>query len=736
MAFTQELGEWITEARHHEDGTGLPVLGTVVEIGDDVVAAHLAVACLGVFRARVNGEDVGDAALQPGYTDYRRRVEVVEHDVLAHLRPGANTVRLDLAGGMYRSVRTDDRWTKVEQDLGDVAAAAQLRLVHADGSRRTVTTDATWGAVPGATTVSNWVGGEDYDAALEPDDSPAGIRAWQSAVPARVPDGVVAVAQRSLPVRVVEHVPAVAVTEPAPGTYVVDFGVNVAGWPSLSLPAAAEVRLRPAELLLPDGSVDVRTQGWGPVYHRVRTAAEPATWRPLGMYNGLRYLEVTGLAQAPKPQDVSVLVLAADAPASGSLSTSNAQIDAIERITRRAIRSNMFSVMTDCPQREKLGYIEQVHLVFDVLVRTYAVRPILDHTVDLVVEAQRPDGSIGLYVPEWHEFPDPWRGDPNWGGAVVLLPWALHREFGDTEVLHRAFGAMDAYLEYLWSATVDGLLLEGLGDFNGASVKKFRYVPLVSTATLVKLLTVAAQVADVVDRPERAGLWRERAATGAARFHAEFARADGGFGEGSIAEEILVLDAGLVTEAEHDALLDRIERRIVADGYYLDVGEVAMAALVRHLGAGGRHETLFATTQVSDRPSYGYMLKHGATSLTETWDGPTFGFSQNHFMNGAIVSWLSEHVVGIRRDGDEPGFTRALIQPAPCGDLRHASGHYDSPAGTIRAAWRVTDGAITVSGELPPGLPGRVVMPSGAAHDLGAGKFAVAEPYPTGSVTR
>lgn len=716
--------QWITSPGHRTHGdASLPVLARRIDVPSDAVSATLRIACLGVLVATIDGEHVSPDVLEPGYSDWRREGEHVAWDVAHLLAPGPHILRLELGGGMYRSRSVDGRWTKVTTHFGDIAAAAVLEITTSRGDVQRCATDTDWRATESATLIANWIGGETYDARRERVD----VDAWPTAVLADVPDGLSLVAKRTAPLRVIETLPARSVQRRG-DAWIADFGTNSAGWPVIDLPAGAKVRLRPAELLDDKGGVDVRTQGWGPVFHDVRTADQPLTWRPRMSYNGLRYLEVTGLDEDVEltAADFRLEVVHAAVAECGGFASTDERLDAIWRLIRQAIRSNMASVFTDCPQREKLGYLEEVHALHDLLVRTYACAPILEWTLDLTIDAQRTDGSIGLCVPEWEEFPDPWRGDPNWGGCVILLALARHRATGDTSAIERAFPAMRRYLDFLLAdRNAHGLVQYGLGDFNGKSIDEFRDVEFVSTATLHKLLLRAAEASDLAGTDD-ARRWRAEAQVVADDFTRAFANADGTFGPGTVTAHVVALDAGLAPPS----LIDVINAQVVADGHVLDVGAVVMALLVEHLSRAGRHDTLFAITRVTTEPSYGYMLDHGATSLTECWDGPTFGFSQNHFMFGAIGAWFHEHVLGIRQTPGTAGWSQPLIAPVAVGDVAGVSGWFDAPTGRIEVSWTRTDDTFVVEGCASTDVGATVLLPSGREVRVRGPFSLVDEPLP------
>lgn len=715
-------GRWITSPDWKVNPADpLPVLGTTFSCGGNLVSATLRISGLGVFAASVNGAPVSADLLEPGYSDYAQRVELCTYDVSALVVEGDNTLVVELGPGMYRSQQLDDRWTKIRSDYGDLAVNASLTLAYPDGTTSEVATDTGWRATLGQTRSSNWTGGEDFDANVPLDTSPAGLRSWPTAVDAAVPAGIRLSAKTTPPLRVREVVSPVGIREVGDGTQVVDFGVNFAGWVELDLPAHASVRLRPAELLHEDGTIDPRTEGWDPVYHTVRSGSRPLTWHPRFCYNGLRYLEISGLDQPLEPGSVRGLVIAADTRATGEFACSDPTLAQLHRIIHRAVTSNMYSVFTDCPHREKLNFIEQLHLAFPVVRWNYDVRAILANTLLMIREAQGADGHLGLYVPEWDPFPDPWRGDVNWGGALVHVPWLLHLAYDDVTVLRENYAAMSRYARHLLDMRVDGLVRYGLGDWDG---REARAVPFVATASLARLLSVLAQVADALG--EDGKHWQEESDLVAGRVRSEFWNADDLIvGTDTIGETAIALHYGVVPPDRALAVVDLLEQRIAADGYYLDVGEVGLPALIDVLAAHDRHETLYRFACQSERPGYGYMLRHGATALTETWDGPTYGISQNHFMLGAIDGWFYAHVAGLQQANGDRGFRDLVVRPRPCGGLTSARASYETARGIFSSSWTIEDGTFRLEVEIPPGARATIETPDGHRTTVGSGKHQV-----------
>ncbi|MGO4681440.1 family 78 glycoside hydrolase catalytic domain [Microbacterium sp. 2MCAF23] len=719
-----DAASWITSASWMEDRSGsLPVLAARFRHDgrSETIVLHLAVA--GIARVEVNGRPITRHVLEPGYVDHSVVLEVTEYDITEIVRDGSNTVRIELGPGTYVSASSDGRWTQVAADFGDLCARAVIVAGHGTSAQVLTATGPEWRGTVGGTVRSNWTGGEDFDAERDRAAHVDRQDEWAAAAaPLRPP--VTRLVPRSSPaVALAETFEAVLVEKTYTKSFAVDFGQNIAGWPEITVPARSRVTIVPAEIRHPDGVVDARTEGWGPVFHTVTTGEHEVTWSPRFMYNGFRYLDVRGLAEA----DTSMFrarVITADVPQSGAFTCSDPLLDRIDDLIVRAVRSNAFSVFTDCPQREKLGYLEQLHLVFDSIVRNIDARPVLDHMVDLMIGAQREDGSIGLWVPEWEEWEHPWREDANFAGAIGFLPWLMYREYGDPGPLLKALPTLLRYLEHVEEIAEGGLLRSGLGDWDG---RAFRHVTTVESTTWHRLLVIAAEACALggdVATGRRVG---ERAARLRERLRADLLGEDGRLREVGAAELSVTLTAGILTADEEAAGVDELERLIVEGGYSVDVGEMAMASLVSVLTRHRRDGTLLQMCRVTDRPGYGYMVAHGATALTETWDGPTFGFSQNHFMNAAISTWFSQGVLGITQPASSVGYSELKIEPRVAAGLTAASGWYDTPRGRVVVDWTLRDGVFSLTGSAPD-AGATVILPSGAQHRA-AGEFVLEEPF-------
>lgn len=693
---------------------GLPLLARQFSVDKRIRTARLYVAGLGVYAASINGKPVGKSVLDPGNTDVRQRVEYATYDVAQLLRRGGNAIGIELGNGTSNSVDTT-RWAKFHSSTATPRALAQLEITYADGTSTTVRTDPTWRSTAGGTTFSSWFGGEDYDARRAPagwDTPGADLSGWRSAVVIGPPAPQTVLSARSAPpIEVVDTLRTIAVTEPKPGIRVADLGVNFAGWPQLTVsgPAGATVTMRPGELLNADGTVSQATTG-SPIYDRYTLSGNGTeTWHPRFAYHGFRYVQIEGL-----PATITGLVLRAANASAGSFRSSNPLVNQIHGIIDRAIQSNMYSVLTDCPHREKLGWLEESHLVFDSVARNYDVAAYYRSIVRKVAEAQTPDGLVPDIAPEYDVFEGGFRDDPNWGGALVLAPLQAYQTYGDVTTLRTYYPAMVRYANYLTGKAKDGLLDYGLGDW----IAFDQSTPLGVTATFgyYRVVRALATIATVLGKPGDAARWNSMADHIGQSFNKTyFDAAKHTYATGSQAADAMALDMGIVPAAERSAVYDHLIGNLRANGWLVSVGEIALPSLFRVLP----DDVIYKIATQVGRPSYGYQVRHGATSLTERWDGPTFGESQNHFMLGAIDAWFTSGLAGIRQMRGRD----LLIKPAVVGDLTAVSGRYMTMYGEVSSDWTRTGNTVRLTVTLPANTTATVVLPDGTSHRVGSGRW-------------
>lgn len=701
--------------------------------GQDLVSAILHVSGLGQYELHVNGQRASDDLLTPGWTNYSKTVLYDTYDLTPLLRAGSNALGLMLGNGMYSVEKTSSRYNKFSGTLGGQKAIALLRLDYRDGHTEWVGSDASWQAGASAITYSNVYGGEDMDARrIQPGWDLPGFAAagWQAARPADAPAGrLTGLSAAALPIRVHEVLKPVGEKLVRPGLFVSDLGQNAALLPRIAVRGmpGAKLRITPAELVKPSGQInDTMTHGrayWE--YTLAGTGLEE--WRPAFFYRGARYLQVELIPAQPDgelPRVISLQgeVLHAAAPAAGQFRSSSALYDRVYQLIRWAQRSNMMSVLTDCPHREKLGWLEQDYLNGPALRYNFGLNPVFAKLVNDIADAQEPSGMVPNIAPEYVVFPSnlpvQFRESAEWGSTLIQVPWQQYLYTGDLMPVRAHYDAMKRYVAYLGSRLdAKGLLhIPGaLGDWFDIGPKKpgaaqLTAPDLSATAVFYDNLVIMARFADLLDKPNDARSFRSRALQLKANFKQAYYNAGKHyFGTGSQTANAMALALGLADEQTANGALDTIAADVSASG--LTAGDVGYRYLLRALADGGRSDLIHAMNHQTEHPGYGYQLARGATSLAEAWNAEERS-SQNHFMLGQINEWFFHDLAGIQPDVEHPGFKHIIIRPAVVAGLDFVEASHESANGTIRSAWRREGTGLVLEIEIPPNTTAQVMLPA------------------------
>ena len=364
-----------------------------------------------------------------------------------------------LGNGMFNVVFTPGRYIKFEGSFGEPRCIVELYLTYGDGSHAIIASGGDWQAANGPITYSSTYGGEDYDARKVPASwDTAGTvdaSAWRAAIVVHGPDGELE-PETIPPIAVVRVYRPVAHKQLVSGALVYDLGQNFAGWPQIAVrgEAGAQVKLICGELLDSDGTVSQRSANAGPGkgqwFTYVLNGRGIERWHPRFSYYGFRYVQVEVTGQA------HVISLAGDAVHSsaepaGEFTSSIPLLDRIHTLILRAIENNTESVLTDCPHREKLGWLEESHLMGSAMNFDFGLERLYDKVEADMADEQKPDGSVPTIAPEYVVFPKPandvFNDSPEWGSAAVLDPWIAYRRYGNVEALRTAYPTMRHYVE-------------------------------------------------------------------------------------------------------------------------------------------------------------------------------------------------------------------------------------------------------------------------------------------------
>jgi hypothetical protein len=422
-----------------------------------------------------------------------------------------------------------------------------------------------------------------------------------------------------------------------------------------------------------------------------------------------------------------------DAARTGQFSCSNELFNRIHALIDAAVRSNLQHVITDCPHREKLGWLEVPSLMGPALLYDWDLRTLLPKLVGDTRDAQTKEGLFPDIAPEYVVFQSGFRDSPEWGSTGVWLPWMAWRWYGDRQPIEQSYRAMKAYCKYLESRTKGNLLLYGLGDWydigpGEPGESKLTPQGLTATATYLEDLRVLEASAQLSGRAADAKEFAAQAARVRDAFQKEYYKPEApSYGSGSQTSLAMPLVLGLAPEPARPGLVEQLVADVRRRGNHPSAGDIGHRYLIAALMEAGRSDVVFDMANRTDPPSYGAQLAAGATSLTEAWDAAPSS-SQNHCMLGHIEEWFYAGLAGIRPALEQDGLRRVRIRPEPVGDVKWVRASWETVRGPVAVHWRIEGTSFRLNVDLPPGITAQVYLPASPGGEIREGGLVWSQP--------
>lgn len=711
----------------------LPLLRGRFEVRNGFTSARVYASAQGIYELSVNGQKAGDQFLAPGWTDYSKRIQSQTYDITDLVQPGTNVIGAALADGWFRG-KVGLAWTRVYGN--ELALIAKIKVSYSDGSSEWFSTTAGWKTSDGPCVQGDLQDGEMYNANLEQpgwntaafNDStwrPVGIAPNVSSRLTPQPDE---------PIRAVTVLTAKNRTEVLPRTWLYDLGQNMVGVPRLVLSGRVgeTITIRHGEEIYRTGAKV------GQLYtENLRTAKATdtytfstngtATYQPRFTQHGFRYIEITGTTNPPAIADVIGVVLSSELPEIGQLETSNPLLNQLVSNIRWGQQGNFLSIPTDTPARdERLGWTGDINVFAPTAARFKDTRAFLSKWMADVRDAQKLNGNIPAVVPQpRNEFDATGVG---WSDAFITVPYSVWRAFGDEQILRENWAAMKTFYQFVSnSAAADGDLLEqGRSSwFSGdwltlESVNRLEEHKVIATAYFAENTRMMSEMAAAMGEPALAKQWAALVPNIRAAFVSAYRNADGSIYTGTQTAYALALGMDMIADPTQRAqTAGKFIGKLAADNYHLKTGFLGTPWLLPALSKIGRPDLSMRLLLNEDYPSWGFPISIGATTMWERWNsiqpngefGPVDMNSFNHYAYGAVGDWMFEHIGGLK--ALEPGYRKARVAPLiGYGGLNSARARLRTSYGALSCAWVLTNNAVTMTLEVPPGASARVLLPT------------------------
>ena len=730
-------------------------------LSKNIVEARLYVSGLGQYSAYINGEEVApDELLKPALSDYRKRVYFNTFDVTEMLKNGDNAIGVTLAGGRFTAMRynaanPDYDFTDNVLHFGTPRMILQLEITYEDGNKSLIVSDESWKITNrGPIRTSNEYDGETYDENFDLGDWTLpnyDDNSWFDAKPCRDDVHIVSALtpQPNPNIKIQDTLTPVSIFKKGEN-WILDMGQNMVGVLQINLNGwqpGDTVTLRFAENLYPDSTIDVRNMRSADATDRyiiskncqLSAVNSQLTWHPMFTYHGFRYVEISGLQDSPKPSDFKGLVFYDEMQTTGSFETSDEILNAVYRNAFWGIRGNYRSMPTDCPQRdERMGWTG------DRATGCYGESYIFDNHrlyakwLDDGEDCQLENGSISdVFPPYWRNYTN----SMTWPGAFITVADMIYTRFGDEKPIRKHYDAMKKWLNFMKTKYMfDGIMKrDQYGDWcmppespemiHSRDINRKTCAAAISTPYYCYLSQRMAKFAEILGFTDDAEYFKNEVSASTEAYNSKYLNHQiWRYDNNTVTANILPLFFGMVPKGhENDVLENIVDRTEYLHGNHVSTGVVGIQFLMRTLTEYGRGDLALQIAANDTYPSWGYMVRNGATTIWELWNGNTADpamNSGNHVMLlGDLILWEYEYLGGIR--ALEPGYKKIQLKPYPIDGLNFVNCAYNSVSGRIESNWKRNGNHFEWEIVIPANTEAEVWVPTKKGYEiknLGSGR--------------
>lgn len=702
---------WITSTVPE---TACPMFRKSFTTAKTVRRAMVYICGLGHYELFINGSRIGDHVLDPLWSEYTKTCYYATYDVTANIATGANAMGVTLGNGFYHSFN-NSRYDYAITDYGPKKLIAELHIEYTDNSSEKIITDASWKFAKSPVTFSSIYGGEDYDARLEQAgwaDAGFNDASWTTAIECSGPGGEL-VSQSAPPIKV-RHV--MAPVSAAGNDY--SFATNCAGQPEITVngTAGAVVKIGPTVI---NGSCYYTLKGGG-----------PETWRPAFYYDFIASpLRVEVISGTATVQDVKLRYVYSASDSVGSFACSDEWINKIHGITLEAIRSNLQAVLTDCPHREKLGWLEVAELMGPSIMYSFDVANLWDKIARDCRDCQSVGGSVPATVPNYLHM----GGDNAWSSSIVICPWLVYQYYGATRTIEDGYSAMKAYDNTLG----DKIIGCGWGDWGSPAISDCRGP---ETGISYYDSKIMAQSAALLGNTTDQVSYSAQTQRIADHYNYAFLNGSGYYWWGSSptahssqAIQAVALDYGIAPVEKKASIENQLLWLITArDNNHLGCGEIGLPSLWRALNRMEENELAYTLIMQPTPPGFRAFFNSPDTKTLPEFFG-NGGRGSCHAMLGHVEEWFYSALAGIA--DVKPGYEEFRIEPHVVGGMTVCSASVMTVRGLVSSRWVKSAGEFDLNVTIPVNSFATVALPKWEGMTIRENGTAIWQSgAPTGSV--
>lgn len=668
-------------------------------------SAKLYISAAGYYIASINGKRTGEICFDPAWTNYSKRIYYSEYDISPFLSADKNCIGVSTGNGFYNLLPIK-MWgnNNLREKLpsGNPAFISKLELIYSDGSVEEIVSDNSWKYSYGPIVRNNVYLGDVYDARREiPDWNLPGFddSSWIESIENEGPGGQL---QKTFfpPFQLVKIIKPVSIVSPSDGKYIVDMGVNFTGLYRIKLKGnkGDTVTFRFGERIYENGELNPMTAVAGQIKMKGKggVCSPDTAWQtdkyifgenrnisycPDFTFHVYRYMEISGLDYKPELSDIEGLMIHTNVQNNSLFSSSSGLLNSIQDAAVRTFLSNLISVQSDCPGREKFGYGGDLNATSEAFIYNFDMQAFYRKTIydwtDAMIDSIFIDTApyVGIKY-----------CGLSWESAFLITQYMLYLYYNDIDFIKELYPLNLKWMEKAERIHPEGFVDKGLGDH-----ESLEHVPatLIGTSHYLQCARIMKLFAKIFNDKKNETKFESLEKKIQNILLEKFWKQPF---KDPINKQTLfsvLLYYKILPEDQEknaiDSLFNELKR---APSGHFTTGIFGTKYILEVLSEKGYIDSVFQIVNSSEYPGWGYMISRGATTIWETWKESDNIYSNCHPMFGSVSEWFYKWLGGIRPDPDNPGFKKFIIDPHLPEGLDSISCIYSSSKGEIVSKWK------------------------------------------------
>ncbi|TXG39537.1 alpha-L-rhamnosidase [Seonamhaeicola maritimus] len=715
------------------------------ELSSDVASARLYITAKGVFDVHLNGKDISDDVMPPGWTPYNHRIETITYDVTKFLETGKNVIAVELASG-WHSGRIS-RGRALYENFASPKLLCQLEITMKDGTQKTIVSDKSWkGTTNGPIRLASIYDGEVYDANFKMpnwDNSQFNDTSWDAVEVEEIDDEVKLEPKRHSSVKNKTVINDTEIVSEEDNLVVFNLKQNMVGVPKIKVPMKKgdTLKIRFSEMLLSDNRFYTKNyRSAHSTDYYIASKDGLIEYLPKFTFHGFQFVELSGFDKQAKPHSswVQGIVQHSNFESYGTFTSSHDKLNQLQSNITWGLRDNFFDIPTDCPQRdERLGWTGDAQVIAPTALFNYDTHAFWTAWLQSLRENQseHKNGLVPFIVPDVLQNKN---GGSGWGDACVIIPWDIYNITGDITVLEESYESARKWVGYYQSKVKKKAyipIMHSFGDwlqpYPSKSLKRGNRgdtpKELINTAFFAHSAHLISKIAGVLGKTDDEKKYKDLYKDIANAFENEFFDENARFKQERQTQTSYLLGIYFdlfKAETKLKAQIHLLEEIKNAD-YHLGTGFLGTPILPKVLDDMGEIDLMYKILFKETYPSWFYSINQGATTMWERWNSyskaegynPQSMNSLNHYAYGAIGQWMYERIAGLA--SLEPGYKKIRIAPIPnTSFLNAAAATVNTTFGEASSSWKVENNMFYLDVVIPPNTTAEISLPTSDVSDL------------------